>query len=130
MIGFLATVTPLGAMALVFVPVVIFARAVSGFGSFPVLMRSDYMSMLLCGLMAWAAAYLATGGDRGGDSDECELGRADPGVHCREFVLRGLGCVEHQDDCSGSGSEPRRDWRLQDARRRCSGLRCRISRAR
>jgi tetratricopeptide (TPR) repeat protein len=60
-IGFLATVTPLGAMALVFVPVVIFARAVSGFGSFPVLMRSDYMSLLLCGLMAWAAAYLPLG---------------------------------------------------------------------
>jgi tetratricopeptide (TPR) repeat protein len=57
-IGFLATVTPLGALALVFVPVVIFARAVSGFGSFPVLMRSDYMSLLLCGFMAWAAAYL------------------------------------------------------------------------
>jgi tetratricopeptide (TPR) repeat protein len=48
-------------MALVFVPVVIFARAVSGFGSFPVLMRSDYMSLLLCGLMAWAAAYLPLG---------------------------------------------------------------------
>lgn len=57
-IGFLGTVAPLGALALVFVPVVIFVRAVSGFGSFPVLMRSDYMSLLLCGLMAWAAAYL------------------------------------------------------------------------
>jgi tetratricopeptide (TPR) repeat protein len=55
-IGFLATVTPLVALALVFVPVVIFVRAVSGFGSFPVLMRSDYLSLLLCGLMAWAAA--------------------------------------------------------------------------
>ena len=57
-IGFLATVTPLVALALVFVPVVIFVRAMSGFGSFPVLMRSDYLSLLLCGLMAWAAAYL------------------------------------------------------------------------
>jgi tetratricopeptide (TPR) repeat protein len=57
-IGFLATFAPLIAIAVVFVPAVIFARAVSGFGSFPVLMRSDYLSLLLCGMMAWAAAYL------------------------------------------------------------------------
>jgi tetratricopeptide (TPR) repeat protein len=42
----------------VFVPVVIFLRAAAGFGSFPVLMRSDYSSLLMCVLMAWAAAYL------------------------------------------------------------------------
>lgn len=49
---------PLAAIMLVFVPVVIFLRAVAGFGSFPVLMRSDYSSLLLCLLTAWAAAYL------------------------------------------------------------------------
>jgi tetratricopeptide (TPR) repeat protein len=57
-IGFAAFVAPLIALALMFVPVVILARALSGYGSFPVLMRRDYMSLLLCGLMAWAAAYL------------------------------------------------------------------------
>jgi tetratricopeptide (TPR) repeat protein len=57
-IGFAAFVSPLVGLALVFVPVVIFVRAVSGYGSFPVLMRSDYMSLVLCGLMSWAAAYL------------------------------------------------------------------------
>jgi tetratricopeptide (TPR) repeat protein len=57
-IGFFALLTPLVALALVFTPSVIFVRAVSGYGSFPVLMRSDYLSLLLCGLMAWAAAYL------------------------------------------------------------------------
>jgi len=57
-IGFAAFVAPLVGLALVFVPVVIFVRAVSGYGSFPVLMRSDYMSLVLCGLMSWAAAYL------------------------------------------------------------------------
>ncbi len=57
-IGFAAFIAPLGALALVFAPVVIFVRAVSGYGSFPVLMRSDYMSLVLCGLMTWAAAYL------------------------------------------------------------------------
>lgn len=49
---------PLVAIMLVFVPVVIFLRAIAGFGSFPVLMRSDYSSLLLCLLTAWAAAYL------------------------------------------------------------------------
>lgn len=49
---------PLAAAVLVFVPVVIFVRAVSGFGSFPVLMRSEYLSLVLCVLMCWAAAYV------------------------------------------------------------------------
>jgi tetratricopeptide (TPR) repeat protein len=49
---------PLVATALVFVPVVIFLRAAAGFGGFGVLMRSDYSSLLLCVLTAWAAAYL------------------------------------------------------------------------
>jgi tetratricopeptide (TPR) repeat protein len=53
--GFIA---PIGALAVVFLPVVVFARAVSGFGSFSVLMRRDYSTMLMCMLFAWAAAYL------------------------------------------------------------------------
>jgi hypothetical protein len=55
-IGFSA-LAPLVAIALIFVPTVIFVRAVSGFGSFSVLMRSDYLSLLLCFLMSWSAAY-------------------------------------------------------------------------
>lgn len=57
-IGFVSFFAPIGALALVFIPVVIFVRAVSGYGSFSVLMRGDYLSMLLCVLMTWAAAYL------------------------------------------------------------------------
>jgi tetratricopeptide (TPR) repeat protein len=53
-----STLSPLFALAIVFIPAVIFIRAVSGYGSFPVLMRSDYVSLLMCILMAWAAAYL------------------------------------------------------------------------
>ena len=49
---------PLGALALAFVPLMIAIRAVTGFGSFGVLMRSDYLSLLMCSLLAWAAAYL------------------------------------------------------------------------
>ena len=49
---------PLGALALAFVPLIIAIRAVSGFGSFGVLMRSDYLSLLMCSLLAWTAAYL------------------------------------------------------------------------
>ena len=49
---------PLLAVAIVFVPVVVGLRSVAGFGGFGVLMRSDYSSLLLCVLTAWAAAYL------------------------------------------------------------------------
>jgi tetratricopeptide (TPR) repeat protein len=49
---------PLLATAIVFVPAVIFLRAVGGFGGFGVLMRSDYSSLLMCVLASWAAAYL------------------------------------------------------------------------
>ena len=49
---------PLGALALAFVPLMIAIRAVSGFGSFGVMMRSDYLSLLMCSLLAWTAAYL------------------------------------------------------------------------
>jgi len=49
---------PLVALALAFVPLIIAIRAVSGFGSFGVLMRSDYLSLLMCSMLAWTAAYL------------------------------------------------------------------------
>jgi tetratricopeptide (TPR) repeat protein len=49
---------PIAAVILVFVPAVIFLRTVSGYGGFGVRMRSDYSSLLLCVLSAWAAAYL------------------------------------------------------------------------
>lgn len=56
-IGF-SLLAPLAATALAFVPAVIFLRAAAGFGSFGVLMRGDYGSLLLCVMTAWAAAYL------------------------------------------------------------------------
>jgi len=52
---------PLGALALAFVPLMIAIRAVAGFGSFGVLMRRDYLSLLMCSLLAWTAAYLPVG---------------------------------------------------------------------
>jgi len=48
----------LGAVALAFLPLLIAVRAIAGFGSFGVLMRSEYLSLLMCSLSAWAAAYL------------------------------------------------------------------------
>jgi tetratricopeptide (TPR) repeat protein len=58
--GFEATgfFTPLGAIVLAFLPAMIAVRAFAGFGSFGVLMRSEYLSLLMCTLIAWAAAYL------------------------------------------------------------------------
>src|SRR5258708_7898614 len=53
-----SSLAPLGALALAFVPLLVAIRAVSGFGSFGVLMRSDYLSLLMCSLLAWTAAYL------------------------------------------------------------------------
>jgi tetratricopeptide (TPR) repeat protein len=56
-------------IVIVLAPAIVLFRALSGFGSFGVLMRSDYLSLLICLLMCWAAAYLplalaraATGG--------------------------------------------------------------------
>jgi tetratricopeptide (TPR) repeat protein len=49
---------PLFAVVIILVPAVIAIRAFSGFGSFGVLMRRDYMSMVICAAFAWAAAYL------------------------------------------------------------------------
>jgi tetratricopeptide (TPR) repeat protein len=51
-------IAPIGALAVAFLPVVVFVRAASGLGSFSVLMRRDYLTMLMCLLFAWAAAYL------------------------------------------------------------------------
>jgi len=48
----------LGALALAFLPLLVAVRAVSGFGSFAVLMRSEYVSLLMCTLSAWAVAYI------------------------------------------------------------------------
>jgi tetratricopeptide (TPR) repeat protein len=53
--------TPLGAIVLALAPAALLMRTASGFGSFPVLMRSDYVSVLMCSLMAWTAAYLPLG---------------------------------------------------------------------
>jgi Flp pilus assembly protein TadD len=51
-------IAPIGALAIVFLPLVVCVRAASGFGSFSVLMRRDYSTLLMCMLFAWAAAYL------------------------------------------------------------------------
>jgi Flp pilus assembly protein TadD len=56
--GFIA---PLGALAIAFIPVIVFVRAAAGFGSFSVLMRRDYLALLMCMLFIWAAAYLPVG---------------------------------------------------------------------
>jgi tetratricopeptide (TPR) repeat protein len=53
-----STFSPIFVLAIVFIPAVILARAVSGYGSFSVLMRNDYVSLLMCVMLAWAAAYL------------------------------------------------------------------------
>lgn len=62
-IGFLpgSLLAPVWGTAIFVVPAVIFARTVSGFGSFPVLMRSDYVTLLMCALLSFAAAYLPLG---------------------------------------------------------------------
>jgi len=48
----------LGAIAIALVPAILLIRAISGFGSFGVLMESDYLALLNCALMSWSAAYL------------------------------------------------------------------------
>lgn len=53
-----STFSPPFVIAIVFIPAVIFVRSVSGYGSFSVLMRGDYVSLLMCVLLAWAVAYL------------------------------------------------------------------------
>jgi hypothetical protein len=46
------------AIAVAMVPVIIALRAVTGFGSFSVLIRRDYLSLLMCVLLCWSAVYL------------------------------------------------------------------------
>ncbi|HEV1283804.1 MAG TPA: tetratricopeptide repeat protein [Bryobacteraceae bacterium] len=46
------------AIAVAMVPAIIALRAVTGFGSFSVLIRRDYLSLLMCTLLCWSAAYL------------------------------------------------------------------------
>ena len=49
---------PLLIVAIVIVPAIILMRSITGFGSFSVLLNNDYVPLLMCALMAWAAAYL------------------------------------------------------------------------
>ncbi len=51
-------VFPLGTIAVVLVPALLLIRAVSGYGSFGILMESHYLGLLNCVLMSWAAAFL------------------------------------------------------------------------
>jgi tetratricopeptide (TPR) repeat protein len=53
--GYLA---PLLMIAIAMVPAIILSRAISGYGSFGVLMSSDYVPLLMCAFTAWATAYL------------------------------------------------------------------------
>lgn len=46
------------AIAVAMVPAIIVLRAVTGYGSFSVLMRRDYLSLLMCVLLCWSAVYL------------------------------------------------------------------------
>ena len=46
------------ALALAVTPAIVLCRAVAGWGSFAVLLRAHYLPLLMCLLMAWAAAYL------------------------------------------------------------------------
>lgn len=57
-IGMGGFIGPIGAVALGFIPVVVFVRSAAGYGSFGVLMRRDYMALLMTMLFLWAAAYL------------------------------------------------------------------------
>jgi tetratricopeptide (TPR) repeat protein len=47
------------AIAVALVPGIIALRAATGFGSFGVLIRRDYLSLLMCTLLCWSAVYLA-----------------------------------------------------------------------
>lgn len=49
---------PLILLAGVVVPAILLLRSFGGQGSFSVLLNNDYVSLLTCALMAWAAAYL------------------------------------------------------------------------
>ena len=49
---------PLLTVAIVMVPAILLVRAIAGFGSFTMLLNSDYASLLMLAMTAWAAAYL------------------------------------------------------------------------
>ena len=51
-------IAPLLDVAIVMVPAILLIRALAGFGSFSMLMSSDYWPLLMCVFMSWAAAYL------------------------------------------------------------------------
>jgi tetratricopeptide (TPR) repeat protein len=53
--GYLA---PLLTVAIVMVPAILLIRAIAGYGSFTQLLNSDYVSLLMLAMIAWAAAYL------------------------------------------------------------------------
>jgi tetratricopeptide (TPR) repeat protein len=48
---------PLLILAIAIVPCIILLRAITGFGSFGILLNNDYVPLLMCAFMAWAAAY-------------------------------------------------------------------------
>jgi Tfp pilus assembly protein PilF/uncharacterized membrane protein len=48
----------LAAIAVALVPGILLIRAISGYGSFGVLMESDYLGLLNCSLLSWTAAFL------------------------------------------------------------------------
>lgn len=48
---------PILILGIVIVPCIILVRSISGFGNFAGLLTSDYAPLLMCLLMAWAAAY-------------------------------------------------------------------------
>jgi tetratricopeptide (TPR) repeat protein len=49
---------PLGALAVAFIPVIVCVRAAMGFGSFSIIMRRDYLALLMLMLFIWAGCYL------------------------------------------------------------------------
>lgn len=44
-------------IAAVVIPAILLVRAMTGFGSFAILFNANYLPLLMCGLMSWAAAY-------------------------------------------------------------------------
>lgn len=53
-----AYLAPLLVVAAVVIPAILLVRAAAGFGSFAILFNTNYLPLLMCGLMSWAAAYL------------------------------------------------------------------------
>jgi tetratricopeptide (TPR) repeat protein len=53
-----AYLAPLLTVAIVMVPAILLIRAMAGYGSFAVLLNTDYLSLLMLAMSAWAAGYL------------------------------------------------------------------------